>query len=86
MPTSAREEIANLPQITIKTVLSAGPMWASAPTARMGKDIAVEGFLTGLLIMREAKAFPGEEGCNALSVSLADSSPRGRAKLGNSEG
>ena len=33
MPTSAHWEAANLPQISVKTVRSAGPIWASAPTA-----------------------------------------------------
>ena len=32
MPTSAPEAVTNLPKITVKTVQSAGPMWASAPT------------------------------------------------------
>ena len=32
MPTSARWAVANSPEITVKPVQSAGPMWASAPT------------------------------------------------------
>ena len=32
MPTSARWKVANSPKIPVKTVHSAGPMWASAPT------------------------------------------------------
>ena len=32
MPTSARWEAANLPEISVKTVHSAGLMWASTPT------------------------------------------------------
>ena len=35
MPTSARLEVANSPQITVKTVQSAGSMWASAPTKKI---------------------------------------------------
>ena len=34
MPTSARLEVANSPQITVKTVQSAGSMWASTPTPK----------------------------------------------------
>ena len=34
MPTSARLEVTNLPKIPVKTVHSAGPMWASAPTTK----------------------------------------------------
>ena len=33
MPTSARWEVTNLPQIFVITVHSAGPMWASTPTS-----------------------------------------------------
>ena len=32
MPTSARWEAAKSPEISVKAVCSAGPMWASAPT------------------------------------------------------
>ena len=32
MPTSARWEVTNVPKISVKTVHSAGPTWASAPT------------------------------------------------------
>ena len=34
MPTSARWEVTNSPKIPVKTVHSAGPMWASAPTTK----------------------------------------------------
>ena len=33
--TSARWEVANSPQISVKPVHSAGPMWASAPTVKL---------------------------------------------------
>ena len=36
MPTSAHWEVTNSPQISVETVHSAGPMWASAPTANGG--------------------------------------------------
>ena len=36
MPTSAHWEVTNSPQISAETVHSAGPMWASAPTANGG--------------------------------------------------
>ena len=36
MPTSAREAVTNSPKIFVKTVRSAGPMWASAPTNVLG--------------------------------------------------
>ena len=35
MPTSTRWEVANSPQISVKPVHSAGPMWASAPTVKL---------------------------------------------------
>ena len=34
MPTSARWEVTTLPEIPVKLVHSAGPMWASAPTVK----------------------------------------------------
>ena len=37
MPTSAREAVTNSPKIFVKTVRSAGPMWASAPTNVLGR-------------------------------------------------
>ena len=34
MPTSARWEVTTSPEIPVKSVHSAGPMWASAPTVK----------------------------------------------------
>ncbi len=43
MPTSAREEVTNSPEISVKTVRSAGSMWASTPTNYIRFDTAFQG-------------------------------------------
>ena len=41
MPTSTRWEVANLPKIISKSVHSAGPMWASAPTSKRAGRVRI---------------------------------------------
>ena len=38
MPTSPRGNVANSPEIIVKTVLFAGAMWVSTPTKRVEND------------------------------------------------
>ena len=73
MPTSARWEVTTSPEIPVKSVHSAGPMWASAPTVKWAGAYGFAlGFRFSLLpaatsqALRASSPERGASGCRLL--------------------